>query len=521
MSRRGLTAVVVLALWAVGIGFLVRRELFRPDTAMFAEMGLRITPGAMFYAVMRDGDHVGFASSTIDTTEAGVSIVDVMVADLAGGTRARRVGSRSEIRLSRGMRLHEFSIENEARGRSVSAAGRAFSDSLIALVAGGGARATADTQRVKIDGPVLLPAMVPLAVALGGAPAVGQTHNLPVFDPISATQRTASVRIAAESLFVLHDSATVDPVTRRWVAALPDTVRAWQVVDDAPGGYAGWVDAQGRTVLLSTTGELTLVRMPYELAFENWQIERRRRSDGAADPDDDILESTLLASNVSPTRALTSMRLRLAGIDLAAYPLASRRQRVSGDTVTVTLEPDADLLPRYRLGQLMRGLSDDARRQWQQYLRSETQVETMDLDIRAHAVRIRAGTRDPALFAARLTRWVHDSIAKRPTTGVPSARAVLDSRAGDVNDHTQLFVALARSGSLPARAAAGLIHAGGKFYYHSWPEVYLGDWVAVDPVLGQFPADASRLRLQAGGLDRHAELLRLMGTLQIDVLDTR
>ena len=116
MSRRGLTAIAVLGLWAVGLGFLVRRELFRPDTEMFAEMGLRVTPGAMFYAVMRDGRQVGFASSTIDTTEAGIAIVDILVTDLAGDSTAQRASTRSEIRLSRGMRLQEFSIEDAADG---------------------------------------------------------------------------------------------------------------------------------------------------------------------------------------------------------------------------------------------------------------------------------------------------------------------------------------------------------------------------------------------------------------------
>jgi hypothetical protein len=40
----------------------------------------------------------------------------------------------------------------------------------------------------------------------------------------------------------------------------------------------------------------------------------------------------------------------------------------------------------------------------------------------------------------------------------------------------------------------------------------------VDPTFGQFPADASHLRFTVGGLGRQAELLRLMGALQIDVL---
>jgi transglutaminase-like putative cysteine protease len=101
---------------------------------------------------------------------------------------------------------------------------------------------------------------------------------------------------------------------------------------------------------------------------------------------------------------------------------------------------------------------------------------------------------------------------------IPSAIQVLDSRSGDCNEHTQLFLALSRAAGIPARAAAGLAQVGRKFYYHAWPEVFVGKWVAVDPTFGQFPADAAHLRFVYGGLDRQAELLRLMGALRIDVL---
>jgi transglutaminase-like putative cysteine protease len=134
------------------------------------------------------------------------------------------------------------------------------------------------------------------------------------------------------------------------------------------------------------------------------------------------------------------------------------------------------------------------------------------------ARRLRGDTRDPVVAARRISQWVHDSLKKSISVTIPSATQVLDSRAGDCNEHTQLFIALSRAAGIPARAAAGLTLVGTKFYYHAWPEVFVGKWVAVDPTFGQFPADASHLRFVYGGLDRQAELLRLMGTLRIDVL---
>jgi hypothetical protein len=48
--------------------------------------------------------------------------------------------------------------------------------------------------------------------------------------------------------------------------------------------------------------------------------------------------------------------------------------------------------------------------------------------------------------------------------------------------------------------------------------VWLERWVAIGPTCGQYPADPAHLRLTDGGLSRQAELLRLMGPLDIDVL---
>ena len=125
------------------------------------------------------------------------------------------------------------------------------------------------------------------------------------------------------------------------------------------------------------------------------------------------------------------------------------------------------------------------------------------------------------MLAEKINRWVHDSLKKEITFSVPNAIEVLRTRKGDCNEHTQLYAALARALGIPTRIATGLAYVNGKFYYHAWPEVYLRDWVAVDPTFGQFPADASHLRFVVGGLARQTELLRLIGNLKINVVEAR
>jgi transglutaminase-like putative cysteine protease len=107
---------------------------------------------------------------------------------------------------------------------------------------------------------------------------------------------------------------------------------------------------------------------------------------------------------------------------------------------------------------------------------------------------------------------------------------VLRTKVGDCNEHTALYVAMARSIGIPARIAVGLTYVrgiSGAFYYHAWPEVYIEDgptrgmWLPVDPTLNEFPADATHLRLARGGLDKQAAILPMLGHLKMTVLDMK
>ena len=511
MSRRATVAASIILAWVAGLGVLVRREYFRPPLARLAEAALRVSPGALYYAVLQGNRQVGFASSTIDTASAAITLSDYLVADLPVGGQLRRATARTNVSLSRALRVRNFELAVEADGPPLRASGEVRGDSLLVLaITAGGTRA--DTQRVPLAGPVLLPPLVPLAVALGERPRVGKHYVLPVFDAATMRPKDVGLEIRAESLFVVNDSAVFDPATARWHGVLPDTIRAWQLATDSPSttsGYNGWIDEQGRVVETTQMG-FVLRRMPYEVAFENWRLDSASR--GAHAAAQDIIETSAIASNKKLKTRLTELRVRLSGVGLRGFDLNGGRQVFRGDTLIVRREARSALMfpPGYEMpsGPI-------------EYTRPEILIESDAPEIISLAQRIAGGERRPWIAAIRLNYWVYDSLKKRVTFGVPSALQVLHTRSGDCNEHTQLFVALARALHISARVASGLMYVDGKFYYHAWPEVYLQDWVAVDPTFGQFPADASHLRFVVGGLNRQTELLRLMDNLKIDVLNAR
>ena len=517
--RRRAAAIVIVVAWMAGLAALARREFVVGAAQRLAEGAQRLEPGATYFVVEQGGKQIGFASTTLDTTTAGIDVVDYFVADLDLAGARQRASARSIVKLSRGLALRQFDVQVDAPGSRLAAGGRTDGDTAVVYVLSTDG-APADSQRLAVKGPILLPTLVPLAVALGDAPKVGRTYTLPTFDPQTMTQRNATLRIAAESLFTLVDSARFDTTSAVWVSALTDTVRAWRVepAGTEGGGFRGWVDAQGRVVESVQAGGIVLRRMAYEIAFENWRLARERNASAAGDVSD-IMEQSAVAAHVPVGRGgLRELRVRLSGVALQGYALAGDRQALAGDTLTVRRELPQALDATYSFATPR---TKEFRERFAKELASEPLLQSNDLRIVQRAIGIVGLESNPRNVAERLTRWVYDSLKKEVVFSVPNALEVLRTRRGDCNEHTQLYVALARAIGLPARIATGLAYVRGKFYYHAWPEVWLNAWVAVDPTFGQFPADAAHLRFAVGGLAQQAELMRLVGNLKIDVVEAR
>ena len=89
---------------------------------------------------------------------------------------------------------------------------------------------------------------------------------------------------------------------------------------------------------------------------------------------------------------------------------------------------------------------------------------------------------------------------------------------GDCNEHTVLFIAMARALGIPAMMSTGLVYTNDGFYYHAWPKVYMGRWVHLDPTFGQSIADATHIELASGDFSAQAKIAMTMGKIKIEFL---
>ena len=158
----------------------------------------------------------------------------------------------------------------------------------------------------------------------------------------------------------------------------------------------------------------------------------------------------------------------------------------------------------------------------EEFLKPSLYIQCENQEIIAKANEMVDREKDAKNIVARLVTGVYDMLEKNPTASLPSAIDVLKTREGDCNEHAVLFAALARAQGIPTKIYVGLVSLqGSAYFYHAWCAVWLGKWVPVDPTFNQFPADVGHLKLKEGEVSEWANVLKVVGKLQIDVLEAR
>jgi hypothetical protein len=320
----------------------------------------------------------------------------------------------------------------------------------------------------------------------------GATHRFMVFDPATLSNAPVMVRVGRREVVMTGGRPT--PAFRVGLSFAGISTTSW----------------------VTDTGEVIREESPLGLLSVRESPEQATQLAVSSRVQADLLAAaavvpTMGAARIDEPRDVARMRLELKGVDPSTLEL---------DGVGQTWTPDVLELVDAR--RLRPGLAEPG---LARYLAPEPLIESDDPAIIAEAQRMTAGAATPRERAERLVRAVNGLLEKTPTISVPSAREVLRTKVGDCNEHTALYVALARASGLPTRVNVGLAYVLGAFYYHAWPEVYLAEsdgrglWLPVDPTFNQFPADATHVRLLRGGLDRQAAILPLIGRVQLTVLE--
>jgi hypothetical protein len=483
-----LTALVVLA-WLVNMGYLVRRAYLSTPVALAADLA-RYGSSAQWKGIYYRGEKIGFSVGQTLPRGDGYELREDgrIQLNLLGATSAVHLRGVAHVDSAFGLRDFTFALDPGTGPTEIAGTLDGLRLDLAIKTASGERRET----RQLAEAPALPISFSRRLAAQGLAP--GQTHRFSVFDP--ATLRNAPMEMAVGPREVVDVAGRPTPAFR---------------VETRFSGVIGtsWITDVGEVVREESPMGMMVVRETPERA-QTMAVPGRIQTD--------LLQASAIvperAPRIDDPASVERLRLRLVGA--AAFPVADQQgagQTVDGEVFEIvdarTLKPTA---PEAGV---------DAFSSPEPFLESDA-PEIRDEADRALAG---AGTLGDRVRAERLLRHVHSLVDKKPTVSLPSALEVLRTRVGDCNEHTALYVALARAAGIPARIATGLVALHSAFYYHAWAEVYVreadgrGLWLPVDPTLNQFPADATHVRLARGGLDKQVAILGLVGKAKMTILD--
>ena len=492
-------SILIVVAWVVSMAVLVNRSYLHASAANLATDLARYGSSAEWRGVYYRGDKIGFTVSQTVPTEDGFELQEDgrLQMSLLGAASAAALHTSARVDSNFALRSFEFSLDPGTgaivvRGRVAPMADGGRSRLVIAITSAGSTRSET---RELAEAPVLSQNFSRLLA--GGRLVAGSRQQWTIFDP--ATLRNAPVMVE------IGDREVVRNAGERPIPA-----------------FRVEMEYQGlrTTSWITDTGDVVREESPLGLITVREPADRAQTLSVPGSVQTDLLEAAAVVPamrrRIDEPRDVRLLRLELDGADLTNADLQGAGQTVHGSTIEL-IDPQM----------LQPGPADP---DIDEYLKPEPLIESDAPEIRAEAEKAIAGARSTRERAEKLTRYVNALLDKKPTLSLPSAREVLRTKVGDCNEHTALYVAMARSIGLPARIAVGLTYVRGltgAFYYHAWPEVYIDDggdrgmWLPVDPTLNEFPADATHLRLARGGLEKQAAILPLIGRLKMTVLDMK
>lgn len=227
-----------------------------------------------------------------------------------------------------------------------------------------------------------------------------------------------------------------------------------------------------------------------------------------------------------PLRSTASqIRLTLVNLKPDEYPLEDNRQKISNrkttgnrsDLLMIIHRDDRDFTGKVTLP--VKG------KEFAPYLAGPADEFTTPAlpEVKKLAGEILGEESDGWAATQKLVNWVAAYIQPTVLPKTLKTGEILAQKAGNSVEYAILFAALARSAGLPARIASGIRFQDGIWKGYTWNEVWLGEWVAVDPSQNQIAPDAMLLKLVHGGNIPGVQKMKALftGNLEVDLMDVQ
>jgi len=483
LSNYRILTLSVLTVWALAMALLVRREAVRvlsisgSQEVLAKDEEFREEWLGLYYQEKK----IGYTTTSYSRENGGYHIVQKSYLKLQLMGKGEEATVLTEGRLAGDYTVRSFSFNLQSRSGGLKVTGESVQGGIDLYVHSGEA---VIPQRILLkDPPRLNLGMERYLIGKGLEP--GKKYILSFFDPTMRSNVDLKVEVEAKEDIVSHG--------KTWhTLRLKETFQGMEA--------RSWVTADGETIKEESPIGYTSLRESREEALtKGWP-----KGEGV-----DIIASSAVPSDrvLENPQGLKSLTVRIKALRPSAEEIL--KEFGEGKTLMINKE-DIKSLASFNLPYKGKENSE--------FLASDAFIQSDDPKVKEKAREIVGSERDAVAAARKLLFWVNRTLDQTPTFGLPSARDILANPTGDCKVHTILFSALARSVGIPTKLAAGVVYKEGFFYYHAWPEIYIGRWVPVDPTFGQFPADVTHLKLNEGKIEDWINIMGLIGNLKIEIL---
>lgn len=475
----------ILVVWLIMMGLLIQRSCVAPakKVSLVTSNPLGVESTEEWSGIYFKDTKAGYASSLRQKTDSGYYFKENAVMDLVMLEVPQRIISSLTAETDHDLLLRSFSCTVTSGIITFSATGNVRGKTAHVKIKSGGIEQEKDVQLA--DAPTLAETMR-FAMARSGL-TPGTTLKRTIFDPLTLSSRTITTVVEKVEEITIRGR-------KQFCFRIKESFNGIIV-------YA-WLNQKGETVKEESPVGFVLVREPRALAI---------KADSKGKTVDILAATGIKVAIPIDAAKISRLRLRMKNVSLEGFDLDDGRQKRFNDVVEITREK-IERADSYRIP-----INDGSLRE---YLEPTMFVQSDDSGIIAAARRITGDDRDAQQAVVKICRWMQTAIERVPTMSIPSAVEVLRTRRGDCNENAVLFAALTRAAGIPARVCAGIVYLNGSFYYHAWDEVYLTRWISVDPTMNQFPADATHVTFVKGNLEQQISLLKIVGKMTIEVLES-
>jgi len=476
-----LAGVLFLILFSLRLGFLDKNPVDPFSIVLSSDAS--VPEKDTWKNIFQNGEKIGVSHSTLSKMPNGYQLQETLF------LRINTMGMVQDISLTTTGRLHpdfslaafDFSISS---GRFQFTAKGSVADNALTIISQSSGSPRKDT--IRLDQKLYLTTGIIDAVMASGFDE-SQVLTLFVFDPATMSQQPVDIRLLGrEDIRIMGQSLKARKLSLSFKGAT----------------QLAWIGESGE--ILKEQGLLGI------------SLEKTTRTDALfglpVGSSQDLTRVASVPANIriENPELLERLRLKIDGIQSSEVILDGGRQTFRQDILTIVRESLSGLAPDRAEKNGDEALSE--------FLKPSLFIQSDDPKIRELAASI-VSADDTALTKARkLMDWVYHNIEKRPVLSLPDALSTLENRVGDCNEHAMLLSALARAAGIPVKVEAGLVYLNDRFYYHAWNTLYLGEWITVDALLGQMPADVTHIRFSSGAQSLQLDMMGIIGKVKLEIL---